>query len=329
MIPRRLIQAFMALATVFVFGVAGYMYLEGWNLFDASYMTLITIATVGYGETHPLSHMGRAFTMVLIVGGIGVLTYGLGAATAFLVEGELQQLLRRRKMEKAADRMKDHYVVCGADRTGHVIVEELHKTGRPFVVVDKNPETVKTWQAQGLVALEGDATHDTTLIKAGIKHAKGMITVLPTDKDNLFVVLTARGLNPSLRIVSRMLEDESESKLRRAGADAVVSPNHIGGLRLVSVLVRPAVVSFLDTMLREKDQTYRVENIEIKSGSAGIGKTLEQFKVPERYGLIVVAIQRPDGSYTFNPPHQYQINAGDMIVVMGQVENVHKFQAAV
>ncbi len=331
MIPQRIVQAFVALAVVFAIGVTGYVWIENWSVFDAVYMTMITIATVGYGETNPLSHSGRLFTMFLILGGIGVLTYGLGAVTSFLVEGEFQRLLRRRKMEKAADRMKDHYIVCGADRTGQVIVEELHKTKRPFVVVERQPEAVRAWQDQGMVAIEGDATHDTVLIKAGIKHAKGLITVLPTDKDNLFVVLTARGLNPSLRIISKLFEDESAPKLRRAGADEVVSPSLIGGLRLVSVLVRPAAVSFLDKMLREKDQTYRVENIEIKDGSPWIGKKLEELHIADQYGLIVVALQHADGAYTFNPPHSSALKSGDFIVVIGPMEAIHKLklQAAV
>ena len=324
--PKRLVIAFVALIIVFVIGVAGYLIIEKWTLVEACFMTVITLATVGYGETRPLSVPGRVFTIFLIIGGYGILMYAVSSFTAFLVEGELKDILRRKKMQKKISELNGHYIICGADTTGSFIIEEMFKTKKEFVVIEKDKTIVNTLVEKGLLVREGDATHDETLIDAGIKRARGLISALPSDKDNLFVVLTAKVLNPNLRIIAKAIEEESAGKLRKAGADATVSPNYIGGLRMVSEMIRPAVVSFLDTMLREKGSTIRVEDVEVVPLSSFIGKTLEELKIPQKVNLIVVAIKHPDGSYEFNPKAASRLEEGYSLIVMGEIDQVERLR---
>lgn len=326
-IPKRLISTFFALVIVFALGIIGYILIEGWTFLEACFMTVITLATVGYGETRPLTQAGRIFTIFFIIGGYGVVLYGISSLTAFLVEGELKDILRRRKMEKNISKLTDHYIICGADTTGEFIIEEMQKTNKQFVVIEKDKNIVNNLLEKNILIIEGDATHDEVLIEAGIKNAKGLISVLPNDKDNLFVVLTAKGLNPNLRIVAKAVEEESQNKLRRAGADAIVSPNYIGGLRMVSEMIRPTVVSFLDTMMREKGSTLRVEDVEITPLSNFIGKTLDELKIPQKVNLSVVAIKHPStDTYEFNPKASSKLGEGDFLIVMGEIVQVEKLR---
>lgn len=329
-IPKRLFIAFLALVIVFVIGITGYLIIEKWTLLESCFMTVITLATVGYGETRPLSTLGRIFTIFFIIGGYGVVLYGISSFTAFLVEGELKDILRRRKMEKNISKLTDHYIICGADTTGSFIIEEMQKTNKQFVVIEKDKNIVNDLIEKNILIIEGDATHDEVLIEAGIKNSKGLISVLSNDKDNLFVVLTAKGLNSNLRIVAKAVEEESQHKLRRAGADVVVSPNYIGGLRMVSEMIRPAVVSFLDTMMREKETTLRVEDVKITSFSSFIEKTLEELRIPQRVNLIVVAIKHVNRStYEFNPKASSKLAEGDALIVMGEIAQVEKLRELV
>lgn len=233
-------------------------------------------------------------------------------------------------MEKNISKLTDHYIICGADTTGSFIIEEMQKTNKQFVVIEKDKNIVNDLIEKNILIIEGDATHDEVLIEAGIKNSKGLISVLSNDKDNLFVVLTAKGLNSNLRIVAKAVEEESQHKLRRAGADVVVSPNYIGGLRMVSEMIRPAVVSFLDTMMREKETTLRVEDVKITSFSSFIEKTLEELRIPQRVNLIVVAIKHVNRStYEFNPKASSKLAEGDALIVMGEIAQVEKLRELV
>lgn len=228
---------FSAFLLLFVlgFGVMGYCFIEHWNFFDALYMTVITLATVGYGETHTLSSVGRAFTIVLIMLGVGTLTYGFTAATAFVVEGTATDLLRRRKMDEKIKELTNHFILCGLGETGRHIAGDFLTSGTPFVVIERNGERIHQMQKIGaFLYIEGDATEDEVLLKANIRQAKGLVSALPQDRDNVFVILTARELNPKLRIVSKVDEVEAQVKLKKAGADAIVSANHIAGLKMAS-----------------------------------------------------------------------------------------------
>jgi voltage-gated potassium channel len=318
------------LLLVYAAGVGGYMALEGWSFQDASFMTVITVATVGFGEVRPLDAEGRWFTTLLILGGMGTILYGVSNLTAFVVEGELRQLLRRTKMLKRIHKLEGHYIVCGNGRVGQVIYDELRKTGRQAVLVFPPPaDSVAQAEAEAegnLLLVYGDATRDEILEAAGVRRAAGLLAALHDDKDNLFVVLTARALNPALRIVARADEESSRDKLQRAGADNVVLTHTIGGMRMVSEMIRPTVVDFLDTMLRAKDTTFRVEEAQVMPSSDLDGLTVEEADLSERVGVVLVALRHPERTFEFNPDRKRRFSPGDVLVVIGEADAARKLR---
>jgi len=323
-LQKRLAQIGVLFAAIFTAGTTGFMAVEGWPFLDALYMTTITLSTVGFQEVHPLSTGGRLVAMALILGGTGSLLYGLSVVTAFIVEGELRELLGKRRMEKVLAKLHAHVIVCGAGETGKHVVEELLKTQTPCVVIEQDLARLKHLERfGGMPVIEGDATDGVVLSRARIDIARGLITTLPSDKDNLFVILTARELNPTLRIVSRVIGDDSHAKLRKAGADAVVSSNQIGGLRLASELIRPHVVSFLDTMLRDPHRVLRIEEAEVLPGAPVVGKTLDELDLVSRVGLVIIAKRRgPTGEFVYNPRASTPLDAGDFLIVCGELSQV-------
>ncbi len=326
---RKVLIGVGGLVLVYLVGTAGYMALEGWDFTDASYMTVITLATVGYGETHPLGPHGRWFTMGLILGGMGVLIYGVTSLTAFVVEGDLRDLLRRTRMDKHIEKLSGHFVLCGAGRVGRNIAGELCRLGYDVVVVDRNPDHLTQLEAlpERPLFLQGDATDDHTLEQAGVRRAAGFVAALATDSDNLYVVLSVRQMNPDIRIIARVNEEEVAPKMARAGADKTVCPSHIGGLRMASELIRPAVVDFLDTMLREREGRLRVEEAPVRAGAALDGVTLAQAQIPRKTGCVVVALRRPEGDFAFNPQADARLSAGDVLIAIGEVEQVRTLKA--
>jgi len=328
MLYKKLIGIFIALSLILATGVGGYIIIEGWQPLDALYMTVITLASVGFMEVHPLSSPGRVFTIVLILCGSGALIYGVSVITAFIVEGELTDIIRRNKMLKKIKGLNRHYMVCGAGQTGRYVVDELLKTKKDFVVIEKDHEKARSLIEQNIPCMEGDATHDAILISAGIQKAKGFITCLHSDAENLFVVITAKRLNPSLRVISKAVEEESEMKIRMVGADGVVMPNFIGGLRMASEMIRPSVVNFLDTMLRSKDQTIRIEEIGLGNGSPYIGMRLQETGLQAVEGVTIVALKDKDlPTYTFNPSGATVLKENTMIVAMGNVDLISEMEA--
>lgn len=325
---RKVWAAMLCLILVQAIGTAGYMILEGWDFTDASFMTVITVASVGYGETHPLDVPGRWFTIFLILGGIGTLLYGVTNLTAFVVEGEFQALLRRSRMDTNIEKLSGHFVVCGAGRVGRNIAEELSVLGYPVVVVDRNPDHLTRLEdlPRTPLFISGDATDDEVLGRAGVERAAGFVAALATDADNLFVVLSVRQLNPSVRIIARVNDPEVTAKMTRAGADKVVCPSYIGGLRMASELVRPNVVDFLDKMLREKDGRLRVEEARVCAGGSATGKTLSEAQIPKHTGCVIVARRHPGGEFEFNPSADTRLDEGDVIVAMGEVSQVRKLK---
>lgn len=322
-IYRNLLATFVLLAAVILLGVAGYTFIEGWSAFDSLYMTVITIATVGYGETHPLSDQGRLFTIALILCGSGVMVYGISVVTAFIVEGDLSDALRRRKMNRRIDALEGHVIICGDSTTGKYAIEEMLQMKKDFVVIDRDPAKTAALRDREILCVEGDATSDAVLRAAGIGRARGLITVLHSDAENLFVVVTAKDLNPALRIISKAVDEESHHKLRKVGADSVVLPDHIGGLRMVSEMIRPQVVTFLDVMLRSRDRTIRVEEVTIGANSPAVGKTLGETSAGSTEGASLVALVRADSeSYLFNPPAKMQLAAGDTLIYVGAVDRI-------
>jgi voltage-gated potassium channel len=330
---RQLLIALLLLIVVVLSAVAVYMWFGGpeVTLLDAFYMAVITITTVGYGEivdTHANPGL-RLFNIFFIIVGIGIMLYFFSASTAFIVEGELNHLFWRRKMQKMIRNMHDHLIICGAGETGTYLVKELLKTGNVFVVIDHDEGRLARISQLGEVpVLKGEGGDEEVLVAAQIQKARGLATVLPEDKDNLLTTVTARLLNPNLRIVARCAEAGMIEKLLRHGANAAISPNMIGGMRLASELIRPSVVNFLDLMLRDLSGTFRVEEITVAEDSSWIGKKLGEVDLHGRYDLLPLAIRKPDGAVKFNPRDQTVIASDDVVVVMGEVANAWKARDA-
>jgi voltage-gated potassium channel len=334
MLRSRLAPAFTALATTLVVGTSGYWLIGAgrWAVLDCAYMAVTTVFTVGFGEILPVAEtpLGRPFTVMLVLGGVISLWWFLAAVTALLVEGELSGLRWRRRMTNQVKRMEGHVIVCGAGSTGIHSVRELAALGVPFVVVDRNAEVLReVTSAHGGAGVAGDATHDEVLEEAGITRARGVISALTEDKDNLFVTITARALNPRLRIVAKAIEVKAEAKMKRAGADAVVSPNVIGGLRMVSELVRPELTGFIDVMLRNKDQALRLEEVVVPPDSRWAGRPIAEIGFAAK-GMLLLAVRDPaseGGRFTYNPPGDAVVSGGSILVVLGEPERVRTLSA--
>jgi voltage-gated potassium channel len=322
----RLLGVAALLAGCLTFGTIGYKLIEGWSLFDALYMTVITVGTVGYGETHPLSTAGRAFTMVLILGGIGVFTYAFSTIAAVMIEGDLSEAFRRRRMDKKIKELSGHYVVCGAGHTGGVICAELKKTGRDFVVVDLDQSALdKLAERLGsdFLHVAGDGSEDEVLRRAGVERAAGVFAVLATDQDNAFVVLSAKGLNPKARVLACQKTLGVREKLMRSGADGVVDPEFIGGLRLASEMIRPLTVGFLDSMLREKGSHVRFDEVTVPPRSHLVGKEISEVKGSQGGApLLVAVVAAGSDRYEINPPVGRAVAAGDRLVLIGETEGI-------
>ncbi|MEW5746987.1 MAG: potassium channel protein [Nitrospirota bacterium] len=317
---RRLIFALMLIVLIIAFGTAGYMGIEGWDFLDALYMTIITLTTVGYREIHALSPQGIAFTIMLIIGGVGTVLYALSTGAKIVLEGELQELFGRRRVEKRIKELKDHYIVCGFGRMGRIICRELKEKKVRFIVVEKQHDIAQ--ESDDLLIIEGDATQDDTLRDAGIERARGLISVLPTDAENLFVVLSARGMNPGLLIVARAGEEGSEQKLLRAGANRVISPYHIGGLRIAHTVLKPAVVDFIEFATKSGNIDLQMEEITIKEGSRLVGLSLDECGIGRELGIIIVGIRRASGEMKFNPTFRTTIKAGDTLIALGEISKL-------
>ncbi|MBV1777130.1 potassium channel protein [Burkholderiaceae bacterium DAT-1] len=318
-IIKQIVNLTLLVFLALCFGTVGYMMIEGWDWFDGLYMTVITVATIGYGEVHPLSHAGRMFTMLLILFGTGVVLYAIAALTAVIVEGKLADEWRKIRMQTVIDRLTDHVIVCGYGSTGRYVVEELLKTGTPFVVIETDPTKLRELRERHVLCVEGDATVDDSLLASGVKRAKGLIASLHTDADNVFVVLSGKALNGTMRIIAKAIEEPSRQKLRTVGADGVVMPNFIGGLRMVSELVRPSFVTLLDMMLPSHGESVRAEEIGLPHDSVHIGKRISDLGLQSMSGVALVSLQRAQSqTHLFNPPGDTRLEAGDTLMFMGE-----------
>lgn len=334
---RRLVGAFVFLMTVAGSGTLGYHYMgDGrWTLFDCFYMSVVTLSTVGFAETLPGMNEvpgARGFTVLLIVLGSGTLLYFVSTFTAFVVEGDLLGVLKRRRMNKRIEKLEGHVVVCGVGSTGAHIVDELVATRTPFVAIDSESERLRRLDEeteQPLHYVVGDATDDAVLLEAGLDRARGIIAALHDDKDNLFVTVTARALAPNARIVAKAVEASAIDKLHRAGADSVVSPNRIGGMRLVSEMIRPAVVQFLDLMLRDKQRNLRLEELEIPSDSSMVGVALRDTDIRQKTDALVIAVRAVDGKFLYNPPPDTELTAGMKLVVLAETDKIIRLREGV
>jgi len=331
--PRRFIRgprlAVVLLVAVVAGGTAGYMLIEGWNVWDALYMTVTTVATVGYGEIHPLSPRGRLFTVVLIFGGVGTAFYTVTLLATLVVEGGLHQRFERRRAARMLEQIKDHFIVCGYGRIGSIIAAELHQQGVPLAVIERDPERVRQAIDRGWLALEADASREEVLARAGIHRARGLITAVGTDAENVFTVLTARVMRPDLFIIARVESDDAEHKLRRAGADRVISPYQIGATQMVQTALRPAVVDFFHLATSSERLDLSMEQVHIKDDSALANHSIVDAGIRQRFGVIIVGIKRAGGTMEFNPAPEAIMRAGDELVVLGRTESVKALEKGV
>lgn len=314
----------IALAILTLIGMAGFHWIEGWSWFDGFYMVITTFSTIGYQEVHPLSHAGRVFNVGLILCGVSLVFLGIGSLTQALLEFSLQNFFGRRKMEREIDRLTDHYIICGAGRVGRSAARELKRKPVPFVIIEQNDAKAARYSSEWLI-LVGDATQEQTLRQVHIERARGLVAATTTDATNLYIVLTARGLNPNLRIIARASEEDAEKHLITAGADSVVSPYHFAGQRIAQSFLRPHVVSFLDTATTHLGMDLEIGEIRVGQTSMFSGKTIETSRIRQERGVIILAIKRGQGMH-FNPSPEDRIEAGDFLIAMGEPSELRQLE---
>jgi voltage-gated potassium channel len=306
-----------ALAAVILAGTAGFHFIEGWPWFDGFYMVVTTLTTIGYQETHPLSRAGRVFNIVVIFVGVALVFLAIGALTQALLEFELRSFFGRRKMERDIDRLSDHYIICGAGRVGRSAAKELARRPASFVIIENNDAKAARYNHEAWLMLVGDATKEQILRNAHIERARGLVAATTTDATNLYIILTARGLNPKLKIIARASEEDAEKHLLTAGADFIVSPYSFAGQRIAQTFLRPHVVSFLDTATTHLGMDLEIGEICIGQDSGFAGKTIETSRIRQERGVIILAIKRPQGMH-FNPAPDDRIEPGDFLIAMGE-----------
>ena len=320
---KELIAGAIALFAVALAGTLWYRFIEGWSWSDAVYMTVITLATVGYGETHPLGHRGRIFTISLILMGVISIGYIVNRFTEAVIQGYFQEGIRLRQRRRFVDTLTEHYILCGFGRTGRQIALEFKAEGIPFVTVDSEGEQVNEALEMGYLAVQGDATLDETLLKVGIERAICLVAALPSDAENLYTVLSAKTLNPQIRAIARASTEEALTKLKRAGADAVVSPYITGGKRMAAAAVRPQVLDFMDGILTGSDRAFYLEEFLIDPQTCpAVGQTLREARLRSQSGALVLAIRRADGTLLAGPTGETQLLADDLLICLGTAEQL-------
>jgi voltage-gated potassium channel len=317
----RLVYSLAALVGVVLFGTVGFQLVEGWSTLDSLYMTVMTVTTVGYGAPQELSTRGRLFAVVFMVVGVGTAGYLLSSAVQALVRSEILAAYGERRRQREMSKLRDHYIICGAGRVGTRIVREMRRAGVPFVVVESNALLAAELGLPDTQVLIRDATLDETLVEAGVERARGLAACLPDDAANLYVVLTARTLNPKLHIVARAVEESAEPKLVRAGANRVIAPTIIGSHRMAQALLKPAVADFVDSITAESlDLAF--EQVEIAPGSHLAGRKLKDTTIRSALDIVVAAIRRQGGEMVFNPSGDTQIREGDLLIGIGRAESL-------
>ena len=317
--PGLGVLLFLAVSAV---GTIGYSVIEGWSLWDSAFMTIITVSTVGYGYVHPLSRVGEVCTAFVLLGGVATLYYTAFVLMALVVDGGLHRGFAQRRFNRMLDQLTNHFIICGYGRIGSTIAEEFRRQGVPYVVIDRDPEKVHGIIAGGGLAVEADASREEVLKRVGLDRARGFIAAVSTDAENVYAVLTARVLRPDIFIIARISSDDAESKLKRAGADRVISPYTLGAIQMAHTALRPAVVDFMRLATSSEHLDLSAEQIELAGHGTLVGKTIREAELRQRYGVMVVAIRRKEGHMEFNPPPEARLHGGDQLVLLGSAENL-------
>lgn len=326
-IPGRIRLALVLLAGVVVLGTAGFHYIEGWPWFDGFYMTITTMTTVGYGEIHPLSHIGRVFNSFLILASVVAGGFTIAAITQALLEFEFGKVFGRRRMERELAKLSGHYIICGAGRVGRTVARELRARGQSCVIIEREAARADWAEDEKIPVIIGNASSEENLRKARIESARGLVAAVSSDAENLYIVLTARGFRADLKIIARASEEEATSKLLRAGASQVLSPYYFIGHRIAQLLLRPNVLDFIDTAFGTERLDIEIGEVRVHDRSALVGKTLGNSAIRQRAGVIVLSVKGGDGTMTFNPPPETVIHADDCLIVVGGDEQLKKLEA--
>jgi voltage-gated potassium channel len=318
---RRFLKVLALMSGLLVFGTLGFHWVEGWPLFDGFYMTLMTLTTVGYGEVHPLSTSGRILAAALMMGGVLTVFISIGVLVDVIVKLELADRFGRKRRQQMIEKLNDHYIVCGAGRVGRSVIRELRRSGVPVLLIDSDAGRAQWGIQDGIPTLVADATKDETLQRARVAHAKGLVAAISSDAENVYVALSARVLNPKLIISARATDEQAEEKLKRAGATTVFTPYTFIGHRLAQSMLRPHLLSFLDVASAFSgggDLEIETEQLHISKESPLCNRTLEEARVRQTYGLIVLALKKADGGMLFNPEGNTRVEAGDVLIAMGR-----------
>lgn len=317
----------VALSVVLILGGSlGYMVIEGWNFFDSLYMTVITIATVGYSEIHEVSVAGRTFTLLLIFLGVGYFLYVASGLIQILVEGRIRHVMGRHKLHRRIKGLKNHFIVCGYGRIGRALTGHLIQRYLDVVVIEQNKERQPRMDEDGILYLMGEATSEEMLIKAGARRAKGIVTAVGTDADNVFLVLIAKQINPDIFVVARASQNATKKTLVAAGADKVVSPYDLGARRMAHAILRPTVIEFLEMAFADEETDVQVEELPVSADSRLSGVTLMDSGIRQKYNLIIITIKKADGNMHFNPGADARIEAGDTVIVVGQGKDLKRLE---
>jgi voltage-gated potassium channel len=325
-IPSRIRLAIGILLAVVCIGTTGFHVIEGWTWFDGFYMTLTTMATVGYGEIHPLSHAGRIFNSFLIVMSVSGAAFTIAVFSQALIEFEFGKVFGRRRMERELAKLSNHYIVCGAGRVGRTVVRELRERGESCVIIEKDPVRARWAEEEKIPVIVGNASSEETLVKARIDKARGFVAAVSSDAENLYIILTARGFRSDLQIIARASEEEATPKLLRAGANQVISPYFFVGKRIAQLFLRPNVLDFIDTAFGTERLDIEIGEVKIPSQSALAGKKLADSTIRQQAGVIVLAVKSSEGKMLFNPSQDSVISAGDCLIVIGGDEQVKKLE---
>ncbi|MCD6560460.1 MAG: potassium channel protein [Deltaproteobacteria bacterium] len=323
----KIFRSLILLCFVILIGTSGYMIIEKWGFTDAFYMTIITITTVGFGEIHQVSEIGRLFTVILIFMGMGIIAYTLGIVAQAMVELQVMSIVGRKKLGLKIKSIKDHYIICGYGRIGRIIARELKLQGIPILVIDNNPDSQQELEHNEIAYFINDATNEDVLIEGGVERAKGLVAVVSSDSDNLFITMTARGISPALFILARADEERTQKKLVRAGANRVVMPYLIGGRKMAHTIVKPAVTDFLELSAYDKNVDLMLEELPVRDNSELKGVSLVDSQIRKELDVIIVAIRKKEGTMTFNPSAGTIIETGDTLIALGQSKDIKKLHS--